>query len=402
MDPQTFSAAYAVERAHTNSQKWDDMYARFGTDDLLPMWVADMEFKTPECVREALHRRVDHGVFGYTVVPDSFYQAVIDWERVHHGFEVKKDWIRLSPGVVSALYWAISMYTEPADSVIIMTPVYYPFSNAIRDCGRTLVTSDLSYDPETGIFTVDYEDFERKIVDNDVKLFILCSPHNPASRVWTEAELERILEICARHDVLVVSDEIHHDLTFGGHEHIPAATVAGGKYADRIITAFAASKTFNLATCLTSTIVISNDELRRTWDEFTNIYNHVEVNVFGITAVEAALTGGEAWYEDLKRVIAANAETVEQRLAEFPRIKVTPLEGTYLMFVNLGAYVPAERIHEFIQDRCKIAVDYGEWFGEGWGAFIRLNLGTTPELVNKTMDILTSNLRAFIAETDER
>lgn len=398
MTPQEFSDTYAVERAHTNSQKWDDMRARFGVDDLLPMWVADMEFKTPECVREALARRVEHGVFGYTIVPDSFYEAVIDWERTHHGFDVEKDWIRLSPGVVSALYWAISMYTEPGDAVAIMTPVYYPFSNAIRDCGRTLVTSDLAYDGETGVFTVDFEDFEKKIAENGVKLFILCSPHNPASRVWTEEELERMLEICERHDVLVVSDEIHHDLTFGGHEHIPTATVAGGKYAHRVVTACAASKTFNLATCLTSTIIIPDEGLRRTWDEFTNIYNHVEVNVFGITAVEAALRGGEQWYQDLKRLIEANAKTVERGLAEFPGVVVTPLEGTYLQFVNLRAYVPAERMHEFIQDRCKIAVDYGEWFGEGWDGFIRLNLGTTPQLVAKTVEILTSNLRAFIAE----
>lgn len=398
MTPQEFSDTYAVERARTNSQKWDDMRARFGVDDLLPMWVADMEFKTPECVREALARRVEHGVFGYTIVPDSFYEAVIDWERTHHGFEVKKDWIRLSPGVVSALYWAISMYTEPGDAVAIMTPVYYPFSNAIRDCGRTLVTSDLAYDGETGVFTVDFEDFEKKIAENGVKLFILCSPHNPASRVWTEEELERMLEICERHDVLVVSDEIHHDLTFGGHEHIPTATVAGGKYAHRVVTACAASKTFNLATCLTSTIIIPDEGLRRTWDEFTNIYNHVEVNVFGITAVEAALRGGEQWYQDLKRLIEANARTVERGLAEFPGVVVTPLEGTYLQFVNLRSYVPAEHMHEFIQDRCKIAVDYGEWFGEGWDGFIRLNLGTTPQLVAKTVEILTSNLRAFIAE----
>ncbi len=398
MTPQEFSRTYAVERANTNSQKWDDMYARFGTDDLLPMWVADMEFKTPECVREALHARVDHGVFGYTIVPDSFYEAVIDWECTHHNYRIEKDWIRITPGVVSALYWAVNMYTQPGDAVIIQTPVYYPFSNAIRDSKRALVTNDLSYDPETGIFTPDYEDFERKIVDNDVKLFILCSPHNPASRVWTEDELTRMLEICERHDVLVISDEIHHDLAFGGHVHIPAATVAGGRFADRIVTAFAASKTFNLATCLTSTIVISNDELRRTWDEFTNIYNHVEVNVFGITAVEAALRGGQDWYEDLLGTIEANARTVERALSEFPGVRVTPLEGTYLMFVNLGAYVPAEQMHEFIQDRCKIAVDYGEWFGEGWGSFIRLNLGTTPKLVEQTMDILTSNLRERIAQ----
>lgn len=398
MTPQEFSNAYAVERENTSSQKWDDMRARFGVDDLLPMWVADMEFKTPECVREALTRRVEHGVFGYTIVPDSFYEALGTWERTHHNFDVKKEWVRLTPGVVSALYWAVSMYTKPEDAVIIMTPVYYPFSNAIRDCGRKLVTTDLAYDSKTGVFTVDFEDFERKIVENDVRMFILCSPHNPASRVWTSEELEHMLEICERHDVMVVSDEIHHDLTFGGHEHTPTVTVAGGKYAHRIVTATAASKTFNLATCLTSTIIIPDEQLRRTWDEFTNIYNHVEVNVFGITAVEAALRGGEAWYEDLKGLIEENYRALVDGLAEFPEIVVTPLEGTYLPFVNLRAYVPNELMHEFVQERCKIAVDYGEWFGEGWEGFIRLNLGTTPENVAETVRRIKVNLRELIAE----
>ena len=401
MTPEEFSRTYAVERKHTNSQKWDDMPARFGVDDLLPMWVADMEFKTPECVREALRRRVDHGVFGYTIVPDSFYDALSAWEEKHHNFPVKKEWVRLSPGVVSALYWAVNMYTQPGDRVIIQTPVYYPFFHAVEDSGRKLVTSDLTYDETTGVFTVDFDAFERAIVDNDVKMFILCSPHNPASRVWTEEELRRMLEICERHDVMVVSDEIHHDLTFGAHEHIPTLSIDGGKYAHRIVCATASSKTFNLATCLTSTIIIPDEDLRRTWDEFTNIYNHVEVNVFGITAVEAALTGGEAWYQDLKQLIWTNYQTVVEGLKEFPEIVCTPLEGTYLMFVNLRAYVPADRMHEFIQDRCRIAVDYGEWFGEGWEGFVRLNLGTTPELVKQTVDVLTTNLRTFLAEQAE-
>ncbi|MBE5967276.1 MAG: putative C-S lyase [Lachnospiraceae bacterium] len=301
MEVKDFCKKYYVDRMGTDSLKWDALDVRFGNPGLISMWVADMEFRAPECVIEALHKRVDHGIYGYSFIPDSYFQAVIDWESSHHGYKPEKEWLRVSPGVVSALYWMVNMYTKEEDSILIMTPVYYPFHNCVKDSNRKLITCDLNYDK--GVYTVDFEAFEKKIVDNHVKMYIMCSPHNPAGRVWKEEELEKMLEICARHNVLVISDEIHQDLVFSEHKQIPAATVANGKYADNIITAFAASKTFNLATCLTSTIVIKNKELREIWDKFTNVFHNVEVNIFGITAVEAALRGGNEWYEDLKKVI---------------------------------------------------------------------------------------------------
>ncbi len=391
MEVKDFCSRYYTNRMGSSSLKWDALDVRFGDPDLISMWVADMEFKTPECVLEALHNRVDHGVFGYSFVPDSYYEAVIDWESSHHGYQMKREWMRVTPGVVAALYWSVNMYTRENDSIIILTPVYYPFHNCVKDSYRNLVTCDLIYDK--GVYTVDFEAFEKQIIDNDVKMYILCSPHNPAGRVWTEEELETMLDICARHNVLVIADEIHQDLVFGGRKNIPAAAIAKGRYANNIITMFAASKTFNLATCLTSTVVIENEELRKTWDTFTNVYHNVEVNVFGITAVEAALRGGEEWYQSLKNVIVSNYEMAVEEMKEFPEVYISPLEGTYLLFMDLRNYVDPDQTKEFIQNQCKLAVDYGEWFGANWKGFIRLNLGTTPEIVAKTIDNIKTNLR---------
>lgn len=391
MDIKEFCSRYYTDRMGTSSLKWDALAERFGDPDLIAMWVADMEFKSPECVLTALHNRVDHGVFGYSFVPDSYYQAVIDWESTHHGYQLKKEWIRVSPGVVAALYWSVNMYTQKDDSIIVLTPVYYPFLNAIKDSSRNLITCDLIYNK--GVYTIDFDAFEKQIIEHDVKMYILCSPHNPVGRVWTETELETMLDICARHNVLVLSDEIHQDLVFGERKHIPAATIANGKYAQNIITAFASSKTFNLASCLTSTVVIENEDLRKTWDAFTAIYHNVDTNIFGITAVEAALRGGEEWYQALKKLIRHNYELAVTEMQEFPDIYISPLEGTYLMFMDLRNYVDPAQTKEFIQNQCKIAVDYGEWFGAGWEGFIRLNLGTTPEIMAKTIDRIKTNLR---------
>lgn len=391
MEVKDFCKKYYVDRMGTDSLKWDALDVRFGNPGLISMWVADMEFRAPECVIEALHKRVDHGIYGYSFIPDSYFQAVIDWESSHHGYKPEKEWLRVSPGVVSALYWMVNMYTKEEDSILIMTPVYYPFHNCVKDSNRKLITCDLNYDK--GVYTVDFEAFEKKIVDNHVKMYIMCSPHNPAGRVWKEEELEKMLEICARHNVLVISDEIHQDLVFSEHKQIPAATVANGKYADNIITAFAASKTFNLATCLTSTIVIKNKELREIWDKFTNVFHNVEVNIFGITAVEAALRGGNEWYEDLKKVIYQNYQTVVEEMKEFPEVYISPLEGTYLLFMDLRNYVDIEQIKEFTQNQCNLAVDYGEWFGANWKGFIRLNMGTTPEIVRNAVENIKKNLR---------
>ncbi|ULT58774.1 pyridoxal phosphate-dependent aminotransferase [Neobacillus drentensis] len=380
MNMEEFVEKYKVERNNTTSLKWDLLEERFGDPDLLAMWVADMDFRTSDSITEALTNRVNHGVFGYSYVPQSYFDAYFKWMEERYSFPLKKEWIRYSTGVVAALYWFINAFTEPEDSVIILTPVYYPFHNAVRDCGRKLITCPLNND--NGIFTLDYDRFEQAIIDSRAKLYIHCSPHNPAGRVWTEEEQDKLFEICKKHNVLIVSDEIHQDFTYEDHKHIPAAVVKGGKYRDLIITVNSASKTFNLAALIHSNIIITDDILREKYDNYIKTVNQTDFNTMGLTAAEAGYSGGGEWLESLKSVIYSNFVYARDTLnKELPEIKVTPMEGTYLMFINLNKIVPAEKTKEFIQDRCRLAVDFGEWFGTDYKGYVRLNLATTPENV---------------------
>lgn len=391
MKKEEFLERYAIERKGTNSLKWDKLEERFGDADLLAAWVADMEFKAPEQVVEAIKEKVDHGVFGYTYVPDSYYEAFIDWERKRHGYEVKSEWMRFSTGVVTALYWFVHAFTKPQDAVIILSPVYYPFANAVRDTDRTLISSELIN--TNGVYTIDFEDFEKQIIDNEVKLFIHCTPHNPVGRVWTAEEAERLLSICDKHDVLIVSDEIHHDMTFGDHTHIPSAIVSEGKFSQRVVTVTAASKTFNLAGLLTSQIIIENEALRKRFDKFVNSVNQTEVNLLGMTASEAAFRHGADWLEGLREVVKSNERyAVEQLTAHAKDLVITPLEGTYLLWIDLRAYIEPDKVKEFIQDTCRLAIDYGEWFGEKSKGFIRLNLGTEPRHIIQAVDSIIEHL----------
>lgn len=391
MNVSEFCKRYAVERKGTNSLKWDALDVRFGDPDLVAAWVADMEFKAPEAVLDALHQRIAHGVFGYSFVPESFYEAFIDWEKRHHGYEVRKEWMRFSTGVVTALYWFVNAFTKPSDAVMILTPVYYPFHNAVKDTGRKLVTCELVN--ENGNYLIDFDAFEKNIVDNDVKLFIHCSPHNPIGRVWTEEELKKILSICNKHNVLVVSDEVHQDLVMDGHKHIPSAIVNDGEFGDRLITVTAPSKTFNLAGLLTSFIIIENEQLRSEFDAYVKTVNQTEVNILGLVAAEAAYRNGQEWLDGLKAVIRHNYEHVKQHLNEkAPGIIISPLEGTYLIWLDLRNVIDREKTKEFIQDRCRIAVDFGEWFSTEGKGFIRLNMATEPRFVELAVENILSNL----------
>ena len=253
-----------TERKGTGCSKWDGLEETFGADGLLPLWVADMDFKVDKHIRDALAAYIETGVYGYNTVPDSYYEAFIDWEKDRHGLAVRREWIRYSPGVVSGFNFALQVLTQPGDAVIVTTPVYYPFLHAVENNGRRLICSELVN--RDGRYYIDFDDFERKVTENDVKAFILCSPHNPVSRVWSSDELKQILDICRRHDVAVISDEIHHDLTFAGAVHTPTMSVAGPD--DRIIMFTAASKTFNVAALKNSFVVIRNKEIMAAWDKF--------------------------------------------------------------------------------------------------------------------------------------
>ena len=262
MTIEEFCSKYTVSRENTNSEKWETIRdKRFNESGLTPMWVADMEFKTPDAILNALHERVSHGVFGYTVTWDSYFEAFFNWQKSRYNIILKEDWIFFSTGLVTALYWIVNAFTDKNDSVIILTPVYYPFTNAVKENDRKLITVDLKND--NGIFSIDFDMFEKKIIENKPKLFIFCNPHNPVGRVWTDEEIDKTFDICRRHNVYIVSDEIHQDINLGIKPFISALSIINkDKYTDRLIVLTSPSKTFNLACLLNSHIIIPNEDMR--------------------------------------------------------------------------------------------------------------------------------------------
>ncbi|BDZ31684.1 MalY/PatB family protein [Lactiplantibacillus sp. WILCCON 0030] len=393
MDQAAFIEKYATNRLNTNSLKWDALDQRYGNKDLIAMWVADMEFKVPEAVTTALTNRVAHGIYGYSYTPDSYYEAFINWEEQRHGLTLKKDWIRFGTGVVNSLYALVNTYTRPGDGVLILTPVYYPFFNAVQDNHRQLVTSELINDH--GHYSIDFDDVEAKIKANEVRLFIQCSPHNPVGHVWTEAEETKILALCEQYHVLVISDEIHQDLEIDPENHpfISALTVANERFADNVIVVNSPSKTFNVACLLNSHVIIPNDQLRQQYDDFIKTINQTETNVLGQTAGEAAYRHGTEWLDQILEIIRGNYHYLKTELAAHaPKIVVADLQGTYLTWLDIRPYVKPEYTREFIQDKCGLAVDFGEWFSSNDKGFVRLNLATDPKYVHQAVQNIISCL----------
>lgn len=380
-----------TDRRNTGCLKWDELKARFGEDDLLPLWIADMDFKAPALVAQRLHELCDHGVFGYYKTPESYYTAFLNWERERHGYEPQRDWLRYSPGIVAGINWLVTLLTRPGDGIIVMTPVYYPFFYAVRDHGRTLVESPLVNDG--GVYTVDFARFERDITENNVKVFILSSPHNPAGRVWQREELARMCEICEKHGVVILSDEIHQDLVQPGHKHLPTALVAGKP--EKVVTFASASKTFNLAGFNNAFVVIPDDELRAKFDAFVKPLHLTGGSIDGYVAAQAAFEGGAGWLASLLEQVRENDGIMRAILAEgLPRAVVSPLEGTYLQWIDLRAYLKPGEEEEMIARRCRLAVDYGDWFGPVGTGFIRVNLATKAEHIRAAAEALVRELKA--------
>lgn len=392
MDFEKFCKENCVERKGTGTLKWDSLEEIFGDDGLLPLWVADMEIQSPKAVRDALEKRIRHGVFGYGKVEDSYYEAFFSWQKEHHGIDVKKEHVRFATGVVGSLYAAVRVYTEEKDPVMICPPVYYPFYDAILNTGRTLVTCDL--DNHDGHFELDPVKFEQTIKEHHVKMFILCSPHNPVCRVWTESELDGMLDICRRHDVLVLADEIHQDFVYGDHPFYSAAVVKNGAYRDNVVILNAGSKTFNLAGLIHSHVVIYDKKLMEIYDAYIKSIGSAEVNLMGITALEAAYRGGGEWFEQVKALVCHNYEYMKQEFAkELPKLVLTPLEGTYLSWMDLRAYLPGEEVAEFIQKKCRLACDVGEWFSFTGHGFIRINLATDTKNIRTAVQRIIANIK---------
>ena len=380
-----------VDRTGTDCVKWDGLEGSFGADGLLPLWVADMDFKVDSHISDALGQYLNTGAYGYYIPPESYYDAFIEWEKSEHGFTVEREWIRYSPGVVAGFNYAVIVLTEPGDAVLVTMPVYYPFHHAVTDNGRRLICTEMVR--RDGRYYVDFEDFEKKIIENDVKAFILCSPHNPVSRVWSPEELRQMMDICRHHGVAVISDEIHHDLLFAGAVHTPTMSLASED--DRIIMFTAASKTFNIAAFRNSFVVIRNPEIRKAWDEFTSAMHVNSGSPMGYIASEAAYRYGKQWLEEGKSVIYDNYLYIKEEFAKaLPQVVMTPLEATYLAWADFGAYLSPEEIQPFMQDKCQLAFDYGSWFGgDKSGSFIRINLATRRENIEEMVSRIIENMK---------
>ena len=389
---EEFVKNYYVERRNTNSLKWDALEERFGDENLLALWVADMEFKTPECIREDLNKRIAHGVFGYTKLPESYCDAYKKWHKDKYDYEVNKDWIRFAPGIVQAILWVIHAYTKENEAIIIMPPVYYPFANSIRNSKRKLVESPLV--EKDGTFKIDFEKFENEIANNDVKLYIHCSPHNPVGRVWTLEEQKRVFEICEKHNVLVLSDEIHQDFTYDKNKQISALSLENGKYNSRLIVANSGSKTFNLASLVHATLLIPDSKIREQFDKYSKKNLGAEPSLLGQIALEAGYREGDNWLNGLKETVIFNYNLLHDTLAQkVPEIIVYPLEGTYLAFVNIEKVLNGKTTKQFIQDECGLAIDFGHWFGEGYNNYIRINLATSPDNMKEAVSRIVENCK---------
>lgn len=360
------------DRKNTSCIKWDYNTMIFGKEDVLPMWVADMDFSAPEPVVKALIERAKHGAYGYTAKPPELYNALIRWMEKRHNWEIEKENLVFTPGVVPALSLAISAFTNPGDKIIVQPPVYYPFFDVIRYNGRTIVYNELK--EVDGRYVMDLEDFKNQI-DERVKMFILCSPHNPVGRVWTETELRRVAEICLENDILIISDEIHCDLAFSDYTHIPLASLSDD-IAQKTLTFTAPSKTFNIAGLALSFGVISNEKLL---EEYKIMVERMELkisNIFGIVACEAAYKYGEEWLDQLMEYLEANANYLMEFCKErIPQIRPISPEGTYLMWLDCKKMgLDDNDLKRFMIETARVGLNHGPDFGPGGSGFQRINI----------------------------
>lgn len=376
-----------IDRRNTNSLKYDFAVERGLPADVLPLWVADMDFRAPEPVLDALRKTVDHGIFGYSDVKDGYYDAVSQWFLTRFGWQTRPEWLVKTPGVVFALAMAVRALTQPGDSVLIQPPVYYPFFNVIRSNDRKVVESRLVY--KDGAYAIDFADFERKAAKEHVKLFILCSPHNPIGRVWTVEELRRLGDICRKHGIYVVSDEIHCDFTLPGHPHhvfldaVPELT-------ERAIVCTAPSKTFNLAGLQASNIWIPGEEIRKRFVREMSRCGYSGLNRMGLIACQAAYEGGGDWLDGCRTYLRDNLDFLRAFLAErIPQVRLVEPEGTYFAWLDCsGLGLSQEALDEFIIRRAKLWLDAGHIFGGNGGQFQRVVLACPRATLRQALEQL--------------
>ncbi|MFS0559585.1 PatB family C-S lyase [Terribacillus sp. 179-K 1B1 HS] len=382
------------DRRNSRSVKWDNLKALYGAEDVLPMWVADMDFQSPQAVIEALKNRAEHGIYGYTITDATVSKVVSDWVEKRHGWRVKPSWLLYSPGVVTSLHMAIQTFTEPGDQVVIQTPVYAPFYNVVKAHDRKLVENPLI--AENGTYRMDFRQLES-CFRAGAKAMILCNPHNPVGRVWTKEELGQLANLCQTYDVLLLSDEIHADLIHEGHQHIPIACLSEDM-SKRTITFLSPSKTFNLAGLQASYAIVEQEDKRKQLQETFSKQGFHMLNTMAVAAMEAAYMDGEEWLKGLLDILAVNKKLAEDALADNPLIQLAPLEGTYLMWLDCrNMNLEQKELMDFFAKKAKLGFNDGIQFGEAGAGFVRMNIACPPETMRDALKRLMNSLKEFEA-----
>lgn len=376
-----------LDRSNTNSLKYDFAVERGKPADILPLWVADMDFQAPDAVLDAIHQAVSHGIFGYSEVKRDYFDVIHDWFYGHFNWDTKESWLIKTPGVVFAIAQAIRAFTKAGEGVLIQQPVYYPFQESILLNDRKLVINSLVY--QNGEYSIDFEDFEQKISTGNVRLFILCNPHNPVGRVWTREELIRLGDICLKHQVIVISDEIHCDFTYPGFQHTVFAGISE-EFAQNTITCTAPSKTFNLAGLQISNIFVKNDLIRQKLKTEMERSGYSQLNTLGLVACKAAYQYGEPWLIELKEYLYENLCFVREFLKEkLPMIKLVEPQGTYLIWLDFKAMnLTKKEMENLIVHRAKLWLDAGHIFGKDGEGFERINIACPRETLQRALEQL--------------
>ncbi len=393
MEEKNLDFDRVIDRRNTDSLKYDFAVKRGKPADVLPLWVADMDFKTSSLVIDAIEKRVKHGIYGYTESGEGYFAAVAGWMKRRHDWEVRESWLVRTPGVVFALAMAVKACTKEGDAVLIQQPVYYPFSQVVRDNGRKLVSSDLRLGDD-GKYHIDFTDFENQIVEHQVKLFLLCSPHNPVSRVWTKEELLALGEICEKHRVTVVSDEIHEDFVFGDRKHTVFASLKK-EFAEFTITCTSPAKTFNLAGLQVSNIFIPNEALRRRFCGQIRAAGYDQLNTLALTACEAAYRYGDVWYEAMMDYLTGNIAYMKEYLErELPEVRMIDPEGTYLIWLDFGGlHLSDNELEKLIVEKAKLWLDAGTMFGPVGAGFERVNIACPRQTLEQALSQLKTAIR---------
>lgn len=379
-----------TDRRGTDSYKWDSAPEA----DIIPLWVADMDFETFPGITEALQRRVAHGIFGYTRVPEAYYEAVCRWFGKRHGWHINREDIIYTSGVVPAVSAVIKALTLPGDQVIVQGPVYNCFFSSIRNNGCETVSNSLIYNKEKLRYEIDFDDLERKLAHERARLMLLCNPHNPGGRVWTRDELTRVAELCRKYDVRVVSDEIHCELTLYDNEYVPFGSLPD-ELSHGSITCCSPSKAFNTAGLQIANIVCRDTEVRNRIDRAININEVCDVNPFGVIALQAAYSDeGYEWLTQLRAYISSNYDLLRERFArELPKCKVMRMEGTYLAWIDCSElHISSDEIEEMLMHENKVWVNAGSMYGTEGAAFIRINMACTSELLNEGITRIVNGL----------